>query len=693
MRLPVNGQWKVDHSSDRGLGIYATKNVHFDDFGRATLSNRTLSVFDSADDSDFAGAIAAYSNPDLVKIIGTGNNPYTVNLTSLPYTFTDDTSTNYPTGASNSGAGIFASKWRVSENSDMKSYDGSAWSDESLSPSLTAAKNHPICVHKGNNSIMVGNGASVEQYDTSLANTVRLTIPNTGSVQVVGIAYNRSLAAVITWDSHTQEAWMYIWDGATAAANYAYPLGSCRAYWVVPFEDPFAMLTGTGELLAWASTGLEPLDALPVFYSSAELATIGTRNDIVHETGAIVDRKRILFNIASYVGAKGSEPSRYNPLMPGGTWCFDKNVGLYHRHAPTSAKLRQTTFSNPGPNDNAGIVPADVSTNHYPDDGTPFLLMSTDTKAPTPLALNTLYYSYYDGSVMQACATRADALAGNFIPITDTDPSGAAYKLLFFPESDFGQLSSASGYAQVLTRTGPPQTNAVYTAFSLFQRYALAFKGLDTRSLGSDVNVFNIVMDRGENRGWILTQKMYAANVTDAFQKLFVKARHLFTDLDQVIVKYRNEDPDTFPIYAIGGTDYATWVTETRFTTTADLSAAKTAFDAGAAYEIEFTAGAGAGYLAHIAAISLSSGTYTVDIDETIRNISTGDTAYFVVNNFIKMQTKDAAEQIDSDSNTDYSEFPIGVNGKWIQFRFELRGHLVSIEDYELLTTGHKSAL
>lgn len=690
MKIPVNGNWTVDQSSDRGVGLLATKNIHFDARGLATLANRTIALFDESDDASFTGAIAVYSNPDLVKLVGTGNTPYTININSLPFSISADAAGSQPAGSIEGSQAYFNQKWRVTENADMKSFDGSSWTDETLSPSLTSTKRHPLCVHKGNNSLLIGNGPKVEQYDTSLANTVSLALPDTGAVEVVGIAYNRSLSAVITWDPNNLEAWLYIWDGATAAANYSYPLGSNRAFFIAPYLDTFVTMNGAGELLTWTSSGLEPLAALPIFYTSADLASINTRQDGAHDTGILVDRKRILLGVNAYAAFKGSEPSVYNPLMPGGIWCFDKQVGLYHRHAPSTAKLLRRLCTSPNLSTNVCTVAATV-----PETGTPLLHIGHNGGAAIGgLVANEIYYTIkVSSTTFKIAASRADAAAGTAIDLTtDTDPSNE-YDFLWFPESDFGQLSS-NMYAEIIVKTGPQKFNLLASAFTIFQKYAFAFKDVDGLSYASPIDIFGVVMDRGENRGWMLTQKLYSGGVTDKFQKLYVKVRNLVTADDKVIVKFRSQEDPDFPIYATrDGLTYGTWVTSTQFTTTADLSPAKTAFDAGKKYEIEILNGAGAGYLAHISGISLAAGTYTVDIDETIRNISASDTFNFIVHNFIKLQTKTGDGQMDSSSDPDYGEFAISDGSKWGQFRIELRGHGVAIEELEPVNSGEKGAV
>lgn len=91
--------------------------------------------------------------------------------------------------------------------------------------------------------------------------------------------------------------------------------------------------------------------------------------------------------------------------------------------------------------------------------------------------------------------------------------------------------------------------------------------------------------------------------------------------------------------------------------------------------------------MAHVSSISENSGTYTVNIDEDIRNIAAGDKARCIFDNWLKLGTT-----MTSSSDKNYTEFPIAKSSKWIQFRFELRGKGVALEEYELINKTQKAA-
>lgn len=692
MKLPPNSAWIVDHESDRGVALLATKNIQFDQRGYATLSNRTAALFDEADSASFRVPVALYTNPDVVKEVGTGSAPFSIAISQLPVTISIDGLANQPTGNSNSSQAYFNDKWTVSTTSGFRYYNGSAWTDPA--PTLTSGVRHPLCVHRGNNTLLVGNGPQVKQYNTSYAETTNLSLPT--GIEVVGIAYNRSYACIITWDAKNREAWVYLWDGATAGANYAFPIGSNRAWFVAGYGLAFVIITGLGQVLTVDPNGTTQIAGLPSFFTSAIMSDTDDRLDVAHDTAILVDGERLLFNIMTIAHFKNAEPDRYNPLQPSGLWCWDPKIGLYQRHSPSGAKINSQSIATANINAGTDIITG-VS---IPATGTPFIYSSVDSVLIGGLTDNKIYYVIkLSATTFSVAATRALALAGTAINITSA-ASGFAYAFAFFPESDFGQ-AAVDGYAGIVGNAGASSVNANSSFFTLFQKFVYGFLDVPHQAASGDAtDTLGIVMDRSENRGWLMTQKLFSPNVVEQFSKLYVKARHLLDENDKIVVKYRVKTDVNTPMILRDSTKVCTWsvlgAASAQFTTPADLSAIKAAFDADnaqGAYEVEIIAGAGAGYLAHITAITLNAGIYTVTIDEPVRNCSVNDTFYCVIDNWLKLSTKDGVAYMDSSSDPDYSEFPFNKPAKWVQFKIELRGFLVALEELELINGVAKPGL
>lgn len=674
MKFPVKGQWKVDHSTDKGLNLYGTRNILFDRQGYATLANRTVKLFDEANDADFRIPISNYYNGSIEKIFTTNDGPYSVSLEN-PVSITQDGLANQPSGSFDSSGVKFNGTWVVSESADLHSFNGSAWTD--LTVTLASGVRHPLCVFESSQTLLVGNGNQVKQFNTSYTETTNLSLP--GGLEVTGIAYNRNFVAIIA-ATDDQFSHLFIWDGATAAANYAYPLGSNRAFFIVAYRDTFVTLNGVGQLLYWDSSGLKQLDAFPSFYTTAILGDSDKDNrSVAHDTSAIVNGDLIMMNVALMNDSRNSEKNAYNPLQPSGIWTYDSNFGLYHRYGISGAKLLTKNFTDTAVNLGTDVITVSAT---VPDTGTPFLLDLVTGSGVTPLTpMQTYYVIKLTSTTFKLAASYTDALAGTAINLTAVGTGD--YTGQFLPISDFGQSEYGNNFAGVLSLTGPVQTtNPGDIPNGIYSEYAYGSENVSTHFAESDeTDSFGVVSAYGENRGYFITQKLFSSQIEDTWQKLYIKAREIQSDIDMVVAKYRSTEDVNMPLICTEVATAATWTSSNTFTTTYDLSTAQVG------YEIEFIKGAASGYTAHITALSLNAGTWTVTVDETIKNISVSDTSYFVVDNWLKL-----SPIINSTSDKNYTEFSIGQSSKWVQFKVELRGMGVAIEEMELINSTHQAS-
>jgi hypothetical protein len=196
----------------------------------------------------------------------------------------------------------------------------------------------------------------------------------------------------------------------------------------------------------------------------------------------------------------------------------------------------------------------------------------------------------------------------------------------------------------------------------------------------TQMTVVASVVDKQENRGFVITPWMESTEIKDVFNTLILKYKSLITPEDKIVVKYRTLDNTlrNYETYNSSNQFTNVWVDGNTFTTTEDISAIKTRADAGIYDEVDIYVGKGAGYLSHITSITETGGTYTVNIDETVPDVTAGDKLQFMFCNWTKLgeATKD-----DIDNDEGYKIFPIDVKAKKIQFKIELRGFDIQIEE------------
>jgi hypothetical protein len=158
-----------------------------------------------------------------------------------------------------------------------------------------------------------------------------------------------------------------------------------------------------------------------------------------------------------------------------------------------------------------------------------------------------------------------------------------------------------------------------------------------------------------------------------------MKFRGLFTDDDTIIFKYKDHVVNNLPF----SDTEVTWVNDTTFTSTSSKWA-----DALEGYEVTNLQGLGGGAAAHISAISVNSGTYTVILDEAIPGVTFDEDTAVVCDNYFKLETTITS----SDNEAGYASIPIPQSdpATWIQIKGELRGsYLVTIEEAQLVDAAH----
>jgi hypothetical protein len=304
----------------------------------------------------------------------------------------------------------------------------------------------------------------------------------------------------------------------------------------------------------------------------------------------------------------------------------------------------------------------------------------------TGLTDNTTYWARItSGSTASLYATWANAIAlASKIDLTGTGNDAQTFDakrhtLTFIPKTDFGQsfspvlqadgLESAQGGIDVFERfTDEFSTSSIFGGYLFGARVA---SNTTTEVYSICTNLKNT-----ENRGYFVTSKFMSQGLQDTWQKLYIKHNNLKGDFDKIIVKYRTLEKD---IVQIGYTtkrnigQVITWTTSNTFTTTDTQYADVLAGD-----EVEVVQGAGSGYLLHVSSITETGGTYTVVLDESVKNIVATDTGRAVVSRWTLAKVLDGTTPQNEDG---YSEISIGKNSKSIQFKIELRGEDVEIEE------------
>jgi hypothetical protein len=507
-----NETWQVTQGSEKKPDIIYAHNVNFDDEGRVALSSRTIEIASSDDDADFQLSLAMTNNAGADGTVFTTDKVFDISF--------DDTVTMFDVSELNPSFGEipdgdqygtivqFNNLTHIIENDRILKYDGGAtpWSTTGIT--LTGTVHHPACEFKNRRTLVVGDGNTVKQYNTSYATTdlAQLTLP--AGFEVIGIDYNAGLVGIATVNEN-DEAYFFVWDGGSNEANYGFPVGARRCYWVKAYKNTFVTLTGKGQILYWTSSGMEQLCALPIYYRYKASYEDYRNYTATRERSVVVDGDIILFNIGTRLEIRTPEEYSYDTTTPSGIWCYDPNVGLYHRSALTSTPLIQDS--------SLSLSNSEFTLNvNAPDTGTEIRIADANENL-TGVDVNKLYYVIKtDTQKIKLAETYEDAIAGNAVTLGGSIDSFTMVTMI--PKNDFGQLEYENGGVVFL-----------FSANDAYPEFFLAGKSGD--DITGDTGYDNLVAPTAlcENRGQFILEKMFSDTLNDTFETAYIKTSGLDT--------------------------------------------------------------------------------------------------------------------------------------------------------------------
>lgn len=660
------------NQSDLFGNIYYTKSINFDEEGYLKLSSRSVSLINSETDTDFNITTG-------LGRVGTGNfylatteKPYILSIadgTSSLIEDTDNGNDTPPTLAFGTYGKWWQAKWHVTTDTKLyyKTVSNGDWTDTGIS-ALTSGVAHPMESFEKANTLMVGNGNLVRQYNTSYATTSLAQLTINSDYEIIGMVYNNNFLGIATRLSDTatgenKEAQFLTWDGSASSANASFSVGSDSILAMTAYKSSYIILTRNGQIKYFNGGGFDVLASLPVYFKDLDWGTFSSQ--MTYGDTLKVDGDNIYINLLSTI--TDNELNTYEESQLGGIWCFDPQVGLYHRQAPSVSQMTVFAVEQAGVDATNNIftvysgfsLPASVT---LPDTGNPIRAVSTTIGGLTP---GEMYYIIKSSSTTFKLATSYEnAMALTAVNITSTGGSFSNFATV--DVKDYG-----------ISRN--PRTGGIATFGSKAYVYDnLIFGGeyYDTNSASQYAHL-NISVAGFKNIGYFITAKVTSNEVEDNIPKLYIKYRPLKTE-DKIIIKYKNKD-------VIGLPDYAdcTATSNTVFTTTSNISKA---YGYTGELECEILSGAGAGQMSKVTSITENSGTYTVTLEDEMIGIDASDVLYIKLDNWSYMDT------IDSTDTENWKEIPLAQNSKGTKFKVVLEGSNTTIEELQIVNLPHKTS-
>lgn len=670
-------QFQVTKTSDLFGNIWYTKNCNFNQDGYVKLSARCARLASSADDSDFGLVPSFGRNSPGSFFLPTNINMYEAALDINSLAIIADTASGFPSSMSvNSMGRWFNGLWHVTDDTKLWWRD-STWHDSGAS--LTTGNLHSIEVFRNRQTICVGDGNKVHQYDNSYVSTQDLTIPS--DYQVVKMAYANNRMGIVTRlvagnPAENIDAFFFIWDGITAVANTGIPVGSDQVLDIVAYKSSWVILTRKGQLLYFNGAGWTVLSTFPFYFVDKVWGEFSTH--LVYGDMMQVDGDLLYINVASSVNPFGLKGERYIQNFPSGIWCYDDDVGLYHRYSPSFSPVYMIEVDAGGTDTVNSILTAVAGT--IPATGNQ--IMYTDAVGSDIGGLNrgTMYYVIrLTSSTFKLALTKADAIAGNNIILTAA-ASDASYfytiSVLDYGASKAGLSTNTAGGVALQGLKNKIYENLIFASY------------LNHEDLAGENTDLCISVPFFEARGYFVTAKMTSSNIEDIYSNLFIKYGFL-KPTDSIIVKIKTHEVSGVPV-SLSQTQYASsnaqWLTNKQFTTNGNLEEALSLFNQGKDLECEIINGAGAGCMEQISNIVKSGSSYIVTLDTVLDMIVGPVYSEVVIDTWKKLGT------IDSTNADNYMDLPIGEPSKWALVKIEMRGSDIVIEECQLINSTSRSS-
>lgn len=654
-----NKRWNQNNKSDLFGNIAVTKNITFDKAGYLQLSASSRALMNEIVDTDFGLAMGIIPNEDYGYFIATSDQCFEMSTEPLSARPTQIATSGVPSGDIQSDVAYFEGLMVVSQDTDVDYYDTSAntWTDTNIS--LTLNGQHPLAYMPSLSALAVANVNTIKLYAKPITATPTLitTLTISSDLEITGIKYFNQNLYIATQNVVGGDAYMYVWNGLGTSAQQAYKIDSMIIYNIEVHENTIVVTAGDGGLYQFTGSGFSLLDALPMYYTNQ---TMGDNGNIDIFQSTLKSTGGILYWIVSN---DNNEDNRLTN-QPDGIWCFDKDVGLYHRYSLSNALVQIESIASGSVNTTTDQI---TTTNNYVT-GTEVVFFVGSTLAPL-IDANKYFVINVDSTHIKLATTLANALAGTAIDLTSV---GGTITLIFFPNVDFGQFTNE-------------RTSNITPIFKITPNKILGtdliWAGeITRRDATTAYDTLGVISEGVESRGYFITPKIFSQDLTDKFNLISLKFAPFISDLDKIVIKYRTED-DRLDYIKLDDWDI-TWTSTTTFTSTETGWATAVAGN-----EIEVLSGAGGGLLAHISTITENAGTYTITIDETFANYVSGDVARAIFRNWTKFTT------IISTNTNGYFAETLGAEGKFLQLKIELRGVNVIIEDLKVDNKYHLPAI
>ena len=637
INIPQNNTWTQTNESDIFGSLYSSYNVTLDEKGYVKLTPKSVSLFSTADNADFGTVYA----------IEFFNNKYFI-LTSgdafeLQSNLLFNRLSTTPTGmGQTSDAKVWQDRMYVTVTANLSYWDGATWTNSLKS--LTSGVPHPLEVmsNYADGGLVIGNGNEVLRLDTSHATITTLVLPADQQVECMKYFGNNLYIGTSSIDGNQGK--VYVWNGAGTAAQSAFNIQALSVFALEEHKSTIIGVSNEGQLLAFTGGGFEPLANFPVYFSPYRWGTTGSAR--VSKNGLKSDGDLIYINIQGAVSAK--DDYFYLANQPSGLWCYDPAVGLYCKSLSTTDSLSEVSVSSLS--SNTLTLPVNKLKTGEP-------VYVTNVGSITGLTVNTTYFAQViSNTEIKLALTPENAFAGEIITLGG---SAGVAKVKIIGYDDYGfkyNTGDAGAVGLVLVDPSSPRI------FPEIVRTPVLWGHADDN--GGYINSLSV----GSNVGGFVTTKVWSPNVTDMFQKVYVKYSGLYLDHEQIKVLSRSVDVYGFPTSPIDGT----------FSTNSIIGSDSTLLHSVTeGNNLNILYGAESGQSTNITSV-VGDEFYLGDTF----NVVSSTPVTFSIDNYVLEST--------ITDNDNFKEVPLAKPSTWKQFMVEMRGKNTVVEQLQVINEVRK---
>ncbi len=429
--------------------IYISKNITCDSLGYIRLSYSPRLSYSTTQDANFDNPAVILWTQGYEYFVATWDDAFSVDERILSTPPTQIVTAGVPTTDLETDATWFNGLMVVSQDTDVDYYNPGAgtWTDTNIS--LTADGQHAVVNFISLGSLAIANVNTVGLYSAPITATptLRTTLTINSDFEITGMCYFNQNLYIATQNIYNQHAFLFIWNGTGTAAQAAYEVDSNIIFSVCSHDNAVYLTTGNGALLRFNGGGFDQVGAFPIFYTDQALTDV---SNISMYKNTLKSNGNLLF--IAFTNENNDNDRLLS--MPDGVWCYDKNVGLYHRYSYSNSLVTKEDILTTSVNTTTN----EITVASAPVTGTEFIYRARGGTALAPLTDETKYFVIrVNSTTIKIAETYANAMAGTAIDLTGTGSNFQDF--VYFPNIDYGQYFNARTTALYVIERPVPQRN------------------------------------------------------------------------------------------------------------------------------------------------------------------------------------------------------------------------------------------